>query len=52
MQCRIMEVGRKVEFRVTKARVSFPRRGSYGLEARFKVNQNLCVFVLSVCVCI
>ena len=46
----ITEVGRKVEFRVTKARVSFPRRESYGLEARFKVNQNLCVFVFSVCV--
>ena len=45
----ITEVGRKVEFRVTKARVSFPRRESYGLEARFKVNQNLCVFVFSVC---
>ena len=45
----ITEVGRKVEFRVTKARVSFPRRESYGLEARFKVNQHLCVFVFSVC---
>ena len=36
-----IEVGRRVEFRVTKARVSFPRRESYGLEARFKVNQHL-----------
>ena len=34
----VVEVGRRVEFRVTKARVSFPRRESYGLEARFKVN--------------
>ena len=45
----ITEVGRKVEFRVTKARVSFPRRESYGLEARFKVNQHLCALVFSVC---
>ena len=34
----VVEVGRRVEFRVTKARVSFPRKESYGLEARFKVN--------------
>ena len=31
-------MGRRVTFKVTKARVSFPRRESYGLEARFKVN--------------
>ena len=37
----VVEVGRRVEFRVTKARVSFLRRESYGLEARFKVNQDL-----------
>ena len=37
----VVEVGRRVEFRVTKARVSFPRRESYGLEARFKVKQHL-----------
>ena len=36
-----LEVGRRVEFEVTKARVSFPRRESYGLEARFKVIQVL-----------
>jgi len=32
-----VEVGRRVEFKVSKARVSFPRKESYGLEARFKV---------------
>ena len=32
-----MKVGRRVTFKVSKARVSFPRRESYGLEARFKV---------------
>ena len=32
-----MKVGRRVAFKVSKARVSFPRRESYGLEARFKV---------------
>ena len=30
-----------MEFEVAKARVSFPRRESYGLEARFKVIQVL-----------
>ena len=34
----LFEVGKRVEFKVVKARVSFPRRESYGLEARFKVN--------------
>ena len=32
-----LQVGRRVAFEVTSARVSFPRRESYGLEARFKV---------------
>ena len=34
----LLKVGKRVEFKVIKARVSFPRRESYGLEARFKVN--------------
>ena len=36
-----MKVGRRVAFKVSKARVSFPRKESYGLEARFKVT-NCC----------
>ena len=36
-----MKVGRRVAFKVSKARVSFPRRESYGLEARFKVTTHL-----------
>ena len=34
-------MGRRVAFKVSKARVSFPRRESYGLEARFKVTTHL-----------
>ena len=36
-----MKVGRRVAFKVSKARVSFPRRESYGLEARFEVTTHL-----------
>merc|ERR1712126_294419 len=32
-----IKVGKTLKFRVTKAGVSFPRKESYGLEARFKV---------------
>ena len=33
-------MGRRVSFSVTGARVSFPRRGSYSMEAVFKVSQH------------